>query len=107
DVVAQHPYAPTVDAMGKAIARVRKVMANHGDGGTPLWITEFGWGSAPADGSGINVGPAAQAQMLTRSVSLVLSNRSAWNLQRVYWFDWRDPPPGAPYADICIRCGSA
>jgi hypothetical protein len=107
DVVAQHPYAPGVDAMRNAIERVRAVMANHGDKGTPLWLTEFGWGSAPADGSGINVGPTAQAQMLTRSVNLILSHRSAWNLQRVYWFDWRDPPPGSHYVDICIRCGSA
>jgi hypothetical protein len=96
-----------VDVVRKAIEQVRKVMSNHGDKGTPLWLTEFGWGSAPADGSGITVGPIGQAQMLTKSVNLILNHRSAWNLQRIYWFDWRDPAPGSPYADICIRCGSA
>ena len=48
-------------------------MANHGDQATPLWITEFGWASTPPDGycppswgcAGINVGPEAQAQLLT------------------------------------------
>jgi len=107
DAVAQHPYAPSADSVRTAIQRVRGVMASNGDQGTPLWITEFGWGSAPPDGSGINVGPAGQARLLTRSVKLILTHRSAWNLQRLYWFDWRDPAPNSPYADICIRCGSA
>jgi hypothetical protein len=107
DVVAQHPYAPSVDAVRKAIERVRAVITNHGDAKTPLWITEFGWGSAPADGSGINVGPTDQAQLLTKAYKLILNHRSAWNVQRLYWFDWRDPEPGSPAADICIRCGSA
>ncbi len=107
DAAAQHPYASSVDNVRTAIEQFRQVMASHGDQATPLWITEFGWGSAPADGSGINVGPVAQGQMLTRSVKLILSHRSAWNVQRVFWFDWRDPAPGSPFADICIRCGSA
>ena len=107
DAVAQHPYASNVDSVRTAIQHVRGVMASNGDAATPLWITEFGWGSAPPDGSGINVGPANQAQFLTRSINLILAHRSAWNLQRLYWFDWRDPPPGSHYADICIRCGSA
>jgi hypothetical protein len=107
DAAAQHPYAASVEKVGAAIQRLREVMAKNGDGATPLWITEFGWGSAPADGSGINLGPAGQASMLTRSFRLILSNRSTWNVQRLYWFDWRDPPPGSPYGEICIRCGSA
>jgi hypothetical protein len=107
DVVAQNPYAPTVDAVRNAIERVRAVITGHGDKATPLWITEFGWGSAPADGTGINVGLTAQAQMLTKAYNLILSHRSAWNVQRLYWFDWRDPAPGSHFADICIRCGSA
>jgi hypothetical protein len=107
DAAAQHPYAANVDKVRDSIQRVRKVMADNGDAETPLWITEFGWGSAPADGSGINLGPAGQARMLTRAYKLVLSYRRAWNVQRLYWFDWRDPPAGSHYGDICIRCGSA
>ena len=107
DAVAQHPYAGSVDKVRAAIQQVRKVMASNGDQGTPLWITEIGWGSAPADGSGINLGLAGQATMLTRSFKLILGHRSAWNVQRVFWFHWRDPPPNSPYVDKCIRCGSA
>jgi hypothetical protein len=50
DTAAQHPYAANIDKVRDSIQRLRKVMADNGDAGTPLWITEFGWGSAPADG---------------------------------------------------------
>ena len=107
DAVAQHPYASNVDNVRSAIEQLRQVMANNGDAAKPLWITELGWGSAPADGLGINLGLAGQASMLTSSFKLILSHRSDWNVQRLYWFDWRDPAPDSPYADICLRCGSA
>jgi hypothetical protein len=107
DAVAQHPYASNASNVGAAIQHVRGVMASNTDAATPLWITEFGWGSAPADGSGINVGPAGQAQSLTKSIKLILAHRTAWNVQRLYWFDWRDPAAGSAHANICIRCGSA
>ncbi len=107
DGIAQHPYASNVATVSTAIQHLRQVMANHGDRGTPLWITESGWGSAPADGSGINVGPSDQALLLTRYFRLILAHRRAWNVQRLYWFHWRDPAPDSPFVDICIRCGSA
>ena len=54
-------YAPTVDQVRTAIKRVRDVMAKHNDRGTPMWITELGWGSDPPDGEGINLGLEGQA----------------------------------------------
>ncbi len=107
DTLAQHAYAPTVDQVRTAIKRVRDVMAKHNDRATPMWITELGWGSDPPDGEGINLGPEGQANMLNRTFNLILAHRSAWNVQRLYWFDWRDPAPGSHYAEICGRCGSA
>ena len=32
-------------------------------------------------------------------------HRANWHVQRLYWFDWRDPPPGAP--EPCSFCPSA
>ena len=106
DAVAQHPYASGADEVGAAIQQIRDVMASHGDRATPLWITELGWGSAPADGYA-NLGPEGQASMLTQSFALILANRSAWNVQRLYWFFWRDPEPSSPYVNKCLRCGTA
>ncbi len=43
--------------------------------------------------------------MLTDSFKLLLSRRQAWNVQRLYWFLWRDPPSGGGTG--CSFCGSA
>jgi hypothetical protein len=107
DAVGHHAYAPSLDKIRKAIKRVREVMAKHHDRATPLWLTELGWGSDSPDGEGINLGLEGQATMLNRSFKMILANRTAWNVQRIYWFDWRDPAEGSHYATICGRCGSA
>jgi hypothetical protein len=107
DVAALHPYARDLDQLRVAIEQFRRVMTYHRDGATPLWLTEVGWGSAPPDSSGINKGPSGQRQMLTASFKLILSHRSAWNVQRLFWFLWRDPAAGSPYARLCSWCGSA
>jgi hypothetical protein len=107
EAVAQHPYASTNTKIKTAIKHVRSVMANHGDKATPLWITEFAWGSGPPDSIGINKGLNGQKQALTASYNMLLANRKAWNLQRVYWFLWRDPPAGSDFADGCSFCGTA
>ena len=107
DVAALHPYASTVYDFGQEVQRVHSVMKRHGDGATPLWLTEFGWGSAPPDRFGINQGPTGQARLLRGSFQMALENRAAWNVQRLYWFLWRDPAPDSPFAHRCSFCGSA
>ena len=74
-------------------------MVSHGDKATPLWITEFAWGSGPPDSVGINKGLSGQATALTNSYKMLLANRTAWNLQHLFWFLWRDPAPGPTRAD--------
>ena len=66
-------------------------MKSRGDAATPLWLTELAWGSAPPDGFGLNKGPTGQAQMLTGSYNMILRNRTAWNVERLFWYHWRDP----------------
>jgi hypothetical protein len=107
DVAALHPYASTAYDLGREVQQVHAVMNAHGDGNTPLWLTEFGWGSAPRDRFGINQGVAGQAKLLRTSFQLILKNRAAWNVQRVFWFLWRDPAPNSSFAKRCSFCGSA
>jgi hypothetical protein len=107
EIAALHPYAGDLGQFQRAIERFRGVMVHHGDGATPLWLTEFSWGSAAPDSEGINKGPTAQRQMLTGSLNLILRHRQAWNLQRIFWFLWRDPAPGSEYARLCSWCGSS
>ncbi len=105
DAAALHPYAHDLDRQRRQIARFRGVMVNRLDQATPLWLTELGWGSAPPDSFGINQGPTGQAQLLSDSLKLVLSHRQAWNVERFFWFRWRDPPPSRSAG--CSFCGSS
>jgi hypothetical protein len=106
DAAALHPYSPGVDGLRAQIEQVRETMTNNGDEETPLWFTELGWGSGPPDRFRLNKGPAGQAQLLDESFKLIKSHRDAWNVQRVFWFDWRDPPPGGKGGG-CSFCVSA
>ena len=105
DAAALHPYAPNLDRQRQSLQRFRNAMTRHGDGDTPIWITELGWGSAPPDRFGINKGEAGQRTMLERSFELILSHRKAWNVQRLFWFHWRDPLRSQ--AGTCSFCASA
>ncbi|HKC73803.1 MAG TPA: glycosyl hydrolase, partial [Chloroflexota bacterium] len=107
DAAALHPYARNIDEFRREIRQFRASMTSHGDGATPLWLTELAWGSGPPDQFGHNVGPSGQEQMLNNAFRLILNNRSAWNIQRVFWFLWRDPAPGSYYAGLCSICGTA
>ena len=98
------PLRASVGEMQQDIQKYRSVMASHGDATKPLWLTELAWGSAPPDSFGINKGPAGQAQLLTRAYKLILDHRAAWNIQRLFWYHWRDPQHTAA---SCSFCGSA
>jgi hypothetical protein len=107
EVAALHPYASDINHVRIEIQSFRDVMVAHDDRATPLWITEIGWGSDPPDQFGINQGPEGQRQRLLGTYKLILENRTAWNLQRVYWFLWRDPDPDSSFAHRCSFCSSA
>ncbi|OLE35737.1 MAG: hypothetical protein AUG48_09790 [Actinobacteria bacterium 13_1_20CM_3_68_9] len=107
DAVAAHPYSCSLNGVRDGMARVRAVMTNHADGSTPLWVTEFAWGSGPPDSFCKNKGLAGQQRLLDSSFKQFLSHRKEWNLQRLYWFLWRDPAAGSQYARLCSICGTA
>jgi hypothetical protein len=106
DAAALHPYSSNLEGLRQQLQLFRRVMNDHGDRGTPLWITELGWGSAPRDRFGINQGLTGQAQLLSSSFRMILNHRGTWNVGRLFWFLWRDPPPGSAFANRCSFCGS-
>jgi hypothetical protein len=107
EVAAQHPYGSSDNQIKTAVKHFRSVMTSHGDKATPLWITEFAWGSGPPDGIGVNKGLQGQATALRNSYKMFLANRNAWNLQRVFWYLFRDPAPGPGSGTGCSFCGTA
>jgi hypothetical protein len=106
DAVSVHPYARNIGDLRRAMKSFRRVMRSSGDGGTPLWVTEIGWGSAHPDRFGHNKGLRGQKRMLKRSMNLLIHRRRAWRVPHVYWFFWRDPPKSIAHVS-CSFCRSA
>ena len=75
------------------------------DAAKPLWISEIAWGSAPKDSVGINQGPQGQARMLRNAYRLILANRAAWHVQRLFWYHWRDPLHTMASCTFCSSAG--
>jgi polysaccharide biosynthesis protein PslG len=90
DVLATHPYMGPADLPPETpdrrgdnryllthVAAVHRLMAAHGDGGKPIWFTEFGWSSHPNRGGEANwdrgVSPQQQADYTVRAIRLVRS----------------------------------
>jgi len=100
DGVALHPYVAQARAMRGQIENLRRVMRRHGDGGTPLFITELGWGSDSFE-SRWERGFVGQAEELDRALTMLAVNRRRWRIAGVWWFSWID------VAGACQFCDSA
>jgi hypothetical protein len=105
EVASLHPYGPNIDKVKSEIQKFRDAMTSHADRATPLWITELGWGSAPPDRFGINKGPQGQAKMLKSAYKTILANRKTWNVQRLFWYHWRDPKSSHANCSFCASAG--
>jgi hypothetical protein len=100
DGVGLHPYVAEAKAMGAQLNNLRRIMHLHGDGATPIYVTELGWGS--------NSGPTrwergllGQANQLTQSFEMLSENRQRWRVGGVWWFTWTDE------GGTCVFCSSA
>jgi hypothetical protein len=104
DAAGLHPYAPTIEGYKRIVTKIRGALRRGGAGQKDLWLDEVGWGSAH-DRFRLNKGKRGQAKMLGKSFAVTLKNRRRWNVDHLYWFDWRDPDPRS--ADGCSFCDSA
>jgi len=104
DAVGLHPYAPSIKSYERIVTKIRGVLRKGGAGKKALWLDEVGWGSAQ-DRFSLNKGKRGQAKVLKKAFALTLKNRGKWNVDHLYWFDWRDPQPRGP--DQCSFCDSA
>jgi hypothetical protein len=100
DGVALHPYVADARAMGAQLRNLRRIMRRHHDGGTPLYVTELGWGSASGP-TRWQRGLWGQANQLSKSFAMLSANRVRWRLGGVWWFTWTDE------GGSCVFCGSA
>ena len=102
DVVCIHPYHWKVSPdtyLEDALKRnILLVMAAHGDGEKPIWLTEIGWNVSDTHPTGL--GGTREENELTQALHLIRLfdvARSATRdplsdtalVQRVYWFEYR------------------
>ena len=98
DGVALHPYVAEAGPLYGQIEDLRRVMRLHGDGGTPLYMTELGWGSDGFE-SRWERGPRGQARELDRSFAMLIENRARWRIGGVWWFSWADAFGSCQFCD--------
>ncbi len=98
DGVALHPYVADATAIPGEIRNLRHVMRLHHDGGTPLYITELGWGSDRFE-SRWERGWWGQAEELDQAFAMLAEHRRSWRLGGVWWFSWADVPGGCQFCD--------
>jgi hypothetical protein len=105
NAAALHPYARSFKELESRVRKLSRTMKNNGAKKKDLWLTEIGWGSESSKKHPLNKGKKGQARLLKKSFKLAMEKRKKWHLGRVFWFDWRDPPPGAP--EGCTFCPTA
>ncbi|HEX5526645.1 MAG TPA: hypothetical protein VFX44_05545 [Solirubrobacterales bacterium] len=100
DGVALHPYVADARAMGAQLRNLRRIMRHHHDGGTPLYVTELGWGSESGP-TRWQRGLWGQANQLSKSFAMLSANRVRWRIGGAWWFTWSDE------GGSCVFCRSA
>ena len=100
DAAAIHPYAADASVVGPKLKSLRAAMRRNGDAGTPVWVTEMGWGSDSGE-SRWERGLAGQAREMRQALRLLTLNRARWRVKRVFWFSLTDAE------DSCQFCDSA
>ena len=100
DGVALHPYVADAKAMGTQLNNLRRIMRVHGDGRTPIYLTELGWGSQSGP-TRWERGLYGQANQLTKSFEMLSAQRVRWGVAGVWWFTWTDE------GGSCVFCHSA
>lgn len=107
DGVALHPYAPRIGALKRNMWTVRKVMREHHDGRSGLYVTELGWGSQNNFRKvAFEVGRKGQARELRTAYSYLISKRRELNLRSIHWFAWKDATEeNGPICNFCDSSG--
>ncbi|HEU4392979.1 MAG TPA: hypothetical protein VFR04_05005 [Solirubrobacterales bacterium] len=100
DGVALHPYVARARAMGAQLDNLRRIMRVHGDGATPIYVTELGWGSRSGP-TRWERGLYGQANQLSRAFAMLSAQRVRWRVGGVWWFTWTDE------GGSCSFCRSA
>ena len=101
DAVAYHPYAPTVAAVGRQMAKMRRVLHRAGVD-APAWVTEIGWGTDGPRDHPLIKSKRGQRRALENTFELIRKRRRTLNVDRVLWYLWQERTD-----TLCLWCESS
>ena len=91
DAVALHPYTRKPKDVLRLVRYARREMRRADDGRTPVWLTELSWpaakGKVPRP-AGFETTDRGQAVRLRAALRLLVRDRRALRIQRVFWYTW-------------------
>jgi hypothetical protein len=97
DEVAIHPFTLEPPNVLKILRKDRAVMRRYHDDRKPMYITELTWPAAKGERLtrtyGYEVNDAQQARKLGQVIPLLVEQRRALRLERVYWYTWISAAP--------------
>jgi hypothetical protein len=99
DILAFHPYAPSVPAVKKQIKTARKALNRRGLRDVPIWITEIGWGSKGPKNHQLIKRGSGQVRALEQTFRMALAERGRLGIEKLLWYHWRDYRD-----DLCMWC---
>jgi hypothetical protein len=102
DAIAIHPYTYEVENVLRLVRYARRSLKQAGDGSRPMWLTEVTWSSGKRPGHTpypFETTPADQAKRLAAALPLLIRQREALGVDRIYWENWisRDSDHANPF----------
>jgi hypothetical protein len=91
DAIAIHPYTYEVSNVLRLVRYARRSLRQAGDGDRPLWLTEVTWSSGKRPGHQpypFETTPDDQAKRLAQALPLLISQRHALGVDRIFWENW-------------------
>jgi len=98
DALGIHPYSAKPKGVIHWVRVARRIMRRHGDGATPIWVSEFGWvtGGHRLKSSPVKATLGQQAGKLTRTYSLLERRARSLGIARALWFSYTDHDSPGP-----------
>jgi hypothetical protein len=99
DLAGAHPFSGRPSNAVKIVKLNREVLNRRGYSKVPLWLTELTWSSAKGKKTPLTQNwettEGGQAQRLREVFKLLLAQRRALRLDRVFWYTWATVDDGS------------
>jgi hypothetical protein len=112
DAVSVHPYASKKGELKRVLNKMLRAIAQAGDAGTQILVTEIGAGSAKPKKKDkekgkrpLIKGKQGQARLLKQQFNFLLQNLSKYNIGNVTWYAWKDPDHKIGNCQFCNTAG--